>query len=58
MSESTDPEAPTAEPVAAPEPAPAPAAGPLDDTLRDRLLADPALILGDRELMRALVAAR
>ena len=58
MSESTDPEAPTAEPAAAPEPAPAPAAGPLDDALRDRLLADPALILGDRELMRALVAAR
>ena len=30
----------------------------LDPGTRDRLLADPALILGDRELMRALVAAR
>lgn len=30
----------------------------LDDALRGRLLADPALILGDRDLMRALVAAR
>ena len=34
-----------------------PGAG-LDAALRDRLLADPALILGDRDLMRALVAAR
>ena len=32
--------------------------GPLDPGTRDRLLAEPALILGDRELMRALVAAR
>ena len=31
---------------------------PLDDATRDRLLAEPALILADRELMRALVAAR
>lgn len=31
---------------------------PLDDATRGRLLADPALILSDRELMRALVAAR
>ncbi|SDK53131.1 DUF484 family protein [Paracoccus chinensis] len=30
----------------------------LDPGTRDRLLAEPALILGDRELMRALVAAR
>lgn len=30
----------------------------LDPGTRDRLLADPALILGDRDLMRALVAAR
>ena len=34
------------------------AEGALDQGTRDRLLADPALILGDRELMRALVAAR
>ena len=32
--------------------------GALDPVTRDRLLAAPALILGDRELMRALVAAR
>src|SRR5690606_14520784 len=31
---------------------------PLDDAIRARLLADPALILSDRDLMRALVAAR
>lgn len=31
---------------------------PLDDATRARLLADPALILSDRDLMRALVAAR
>ena len=31
---------------------------PLDDATRARLLQDPALILGDRDLMRALVAAR
>ena len=38
---------------------PAPdAADGLDAALRARLLADPAPILGDRELMRALVAAR
>ena len=30
----------------------------LDEATRSRLLADPALILGDRALMRALVAAR
>ncbi|MBV0891336.1 DUF484 family protein [Paracoccus sp. Z118] len=30
----------------------------LDDAIRGRLLADPALILHDRDLMRALVAAR
>ena len=31
---------------------------PLDDATRARLLSDPALILADRDLMRALVAAR
>ncbi|CAM3447358.1 DUF484 domain-containing protein [Paracoccus nototheniae] len=31
---------------------------PLDPALRDRLLADPGAILADRDLMRALVAAR
>ena len=31
---------------------------PLDEATRARLLQDPALILGDRDLMRALVAAR
>ncbi|QBX33586.1 DUF484 family protein [Paracoccus liaowanqingii] len=31
---------------------------PLDPAVRDRLLADPGAILGDRDLMRALVAAR
>ena len=30
----------------------------IDPALRSRLLADPAIILGDRDLMRALVAAR
>ncbi len=30
----------------------------LDSRTRDRLLADPGVILGDRDLMRALVAAR
>ena len=35
-----------------------PAAAGLDDATRGRLLADPGLILGDRELMRALVALR
>lgn len=30
----------------------------LDPDIRDRLLADPGAILGDRDLMRALVAAR
>lgn len=30
----------------------------LDDTTREQLLADPSTILGDRDLMRALVAAR
>lgn len=31
---------------------------PLDDAIRARLLSEPALILSDRDLMRALVAAR
>ncbi|MCZ0960569.1 DUF484 family protein [Paracoccus benzoatiresistens] len=30
----------------------------LDQEIRDKLLADPGVILGDRDLMRALVAAR
>ncbi|AUH32801.1 DUF484 family protein [Paracoccus tegillarcae] len=30
----------------------------LDETTREKLLADPSAILGDRDLMRALVAAR
>ena len=30
----------------------------LDSETRDRLLADPGVILADRDLMRALVAAR
>lgn len=44
-------------PEAASAPADAGESGALDAALRKRLLEDPGLILGDRDLMRALVAA-
>ena len=54
MSETTD----RRQEAGTPSDRPHPARGALDAATRDRLLADPGAILADREVMRALVAAR